>query len=137
VVGTLTLGFAAVDLEAMRRRSMSRLHGVAVAVYVATWGVIFVYGLPVAPLGSLNYVVPFVVRLAVATVFGGGQLLAGLIREERLLTGKAERLPPVPRHELTAEELTEAERYDEEWQREDRRRERERRRHPDDDVPVP
>jgi hypothetical protein len=124
VVGVLTAGFAVVDLEALRRRSISRLHGVAVAAYVLAWGVLAVYGLPIAPLGSLSYVVPFAVRLGAAIVFWGGELLADLVREERKLTGKAERLPPAPQHVLTARELAEAERYDDAWQVADRERER-------------
>jgi hypothetical protein len=124
VVGLLTAGFALVDLEALRRRSISRLHGAAVAAYVLAWGTLFVYGLPIAPLGALSYVVPFAVRLGVAIVFGGGQLLAGAVREEQKLTGKSEHLPPVPHHVLTEAELAEAERYDDEWQIADRARER-------------
>lgn len=137
VVGVLTAGFAAVDLEALRRRSMSRLHGAAVCVYVVAWGAIFEFGLPLPPIGPLNFIFPFVFRVGTAVVFSGGQLLADLIREERRLTGKAEPLPPPRHHDLTAEELAEAERYDEQWQREDRQRERERRRHPDRDLPLP
>jgi hypothetical protein len=124
VVGILTTGFALVDVEAMRRRSMSRMHGVAVAAYVLAWGTLFVYGLPIAPLGSISYVIPFAVRVGAAIVFAGGQLLAELVREERKLTGKSEPLPPVPHHLLTAAELAEAERYDDEWQIADRERER-------------
>lgn len=123
VVGALTAGFALVDLEALRRRSISRLHGVAVATYVLAWGTLFVYGLPIAPLGSLSYVIPFAVRLAATIVFAGGQLLAEAVREEQKLTGKAEKLPPVPHHVLTVDELAEAERYDDEWQIADRERE--------------
>ena len=124
VVGILTAGFALVDLEALRRRSLSRMHGVAVAAYVLAWGSLLVYGLPIAPLGSISYVIPFAVRVGAAVIFAGGQLVAELVREERKLTGKAQPLPPVPQHVLTADELAEAERYDTEWQVADRERER-------------
>lgn len=124
VVGILTTGFALVDLEALRRRSLSSMHGVAVAAYVLAWGTLLVYGLPIAPLGSISYVIPFAVRAGAAIVFAGGQLLAELVREERKLTGKSERPPPVPHHLLSADELAEAERYDAEWQIADRERER-------------
>jgi len=124
VVGILTAGFALVDLEALRRRSLSRMHGVAVAVYVLAWGSLLVYGLPIAPLGSISYVIPFAARVGAAIVFAGGQLLAEVVREERKLTGGSEQVPPVPHHVLTADELAEAERYDDEWQAEDRERER-------------
>jgi len=124
VVGILTAGFALVDLEALRRRSLSRMHGVAVAAYVLAWGSLLVYGLPIAPLGSISYVIPFAARVGAAIVFAGGQLLAELVREERKLTGRSEQLPPVPHHVLTADELAEAERYDDEWLAEDRERER-------------
>jgi hypothetical protein len=124
VVGILTAGFALVDLEALRRRSLSRMHGVAVAAYVLAWGSLLVYGLPIAPLGSISYVIPFAARVGAAIVFADGQLLAELVREERKLTGRSEQLPPVPHHVLTADELAEAERYDDEWLAEDRERER-------------
>jgi hypothetical protein len=126
MVAVLALAFAAVDLEALRRRSFSRWHGVSVAVYVAAWVVVAGLGLPVAPLGSLWWVFPVAMRLAVLAVFGGGQLLAGLVREEQSLAHPEQRPPKLPEPRLSEAELRTAEEYDAEWQLEDRERNRKR-----------
>jgi len=80
VVGAITLVFAAIDLEALRKRKMSRLHGAAIAVYVLSW--VLVFGLLRNGFAALY---PAAIRIAVAVVFAGGQLIAELIRGEQRL----------------------------------------------------
>ncbi|MFL5913304.1 MAG: hypothetical protein ACJ768_22390 [Gaiellaceae bacterium] len=121
-VASITASFAVVDFEALRRRSMSRMHGAAVAIYCLAWVVVAGLGLPIAPLGALWWVFPAAVRIAVAVAFVGGDLLAEAAREEQKLAHPELRDPPYPKHKLTAEELREAQGYDERWQREDRAR---------------
>lgn len=131
MVAVLALAFAAVDLEALRRRSFSRWHGVSVAVYVVAWVVVAGLGLPVAPLGSLWWVFPVTVRVAAVGIFAGGQLLAGLVREEQSLAHPEPRPPKLmPEPRLSEAELRTAEEYDAQWQLEDRERNRERARLP-------
>lgn len=128
VVGMLTLAFAAVDMEALRRRSFSRWHGASVAVYVVAWVIVGGLGLPVAPLGSLWWVFPVAVRVAAVAIFAGGQLLAGVVREEQSLAHPDRRPPMLPEPRLSEAELQTAEEYDAQWQVADRERNRERER---------
>lgn len=128
VVAVATLAFAVLDLEALRRRSMSRWHGASVAIYVLAWVIVIGLGLPIAPLGSVWWIFPVAVRIGVAAAFGGGQLLAEVIREEQLIAHPERRPPKLPSHNLSEEELRDAEAYDSEWQIEDRRRNRQRER---------
>ena len=126
-VVVITVAFAVVDFEALRRRTMSRMHGAAVAVYCLTWVVIAGLGLPIAPLGSLWWLFPAAVRIAAAVAFAGGSLLAELARaEQKLVHPELHHEVTYPKHKLTADELREAEAYDDEWQREDRARNRRR-----------
>ncbi len=37
-VAAITLAFAVIDISALSQRSMGRAHGLAVAIYIATWG---------------------------------------------------------------------------------------------------
>ena len=126
-VAAITGAFAVIDISALSRRSMGRAHGLAVAVYVATWVIVAGLSLPIAPLGSLWWVFPAAVRIAVVAMFGGGQILAEAVRVEQAITHPEQRDLPaaVPKHELTEEELRAAETYDAQWQIEDRQRNRE------------
>ena len=123
-VAVATLAFALVDLEALRRRRMSRWHGMSVAVYVAVWVIVIGLGLPIAPLGSLWWIFPAAVRIAVAVAFGGGQLIAGVIREEPLIVHPERRPPKLPHREVSEAELRDGEAFDAQWQIEDRTRNR-------------
>ena len=125
LVAAVTLAFAVVDLEALRRRSMSRWHGASVAVYAGVWVVVVGLGLPVAPLGSVWWIFPVAVRIAVAVIFGGGQLLAGAIREEQLIVHPERRPPALPKRDVSEAELRAGEDYDAQWQVQDRQRNRE------------
>jgi hypothetical protein len=126
-VAAITVAFAAIDLEALRRREMSRLHGASVALYAGGWVIVVGLGLPVAPLGPVWWVFPAGVRIAVAVMFSGGQLLAEAIREEQRIVHHEQR-PANARLEISEAELSAAEEFDAEWQAEDRRRNRERER---------
>jgi len=88
--------------------------------------------LPIAPLGSLWWVFPAAVRIAVVAMFAGGQILAEAVRVEQAITHPEQRHVPatVPKHKLTEEELRVAEAYDAQWQIEDRQRNREQSKKP-------
>ena len=125
-MSAITLMFAVIDLEALRRRSMSRWHGASVAIYIGVWVIVVGLGMPVAPLGSVWWVFPAAIRIAAAVMFGGGQLLAGVIREGWLIRHPDRRLPIVPMRKVSDAELRAAEEYDAQWQIQDRMRNRER-----------
>jgi hypothetical protein len=125
-VGAITLAFAVIDLNALSRRTMTRAHGAAVAVYVTTFVIVGGLSLPVAPLGSLWWVFPAAVRIAVFATIVGGQLLAGAVLAEQAIVHPQRRPPAVPQGRLTEAELRDAEAYDSQWQIEDRQRNRER-----------
>ncbi len=131
-VAAITLAFAVIDISALSQRSMGRAHGLAVAIYIATWGVVGGLSLPIAPLGSLWWVFPAAVRIAVVAMFAGGQILAEAVRVEQAITHPEQRHVPatVPKHKLTEEELRVAEAYDAQWQIEDRQRNREQSKKP-------
>ena len=128
LVAAITVAFAVVDVIALSRREMGRAQGVAIAVYVATWAIVVGLSLPIAPLGSLWWVFPAAVRIAVAAMFAGGQFLAGAFRVEQSIVHPEQRPKPVvvPKHKLTEEELRVAEAFDAQWQLEDRQRNHDR-----------
>jgi hypothetical protein len=117
-VGVATVAFAVIDLEALRRREMSRWHGFAVAIYVGTWGVVL--GLVRSRSGL--WFVPAAVRIGLAAVFGGGQLLAEAVREEQRIAHRERRKPRPGPPRISEDERRAAEEYDAHWQREDRER---------------
>ena len=105
---------------------MSRWHGASVAVYIGVWVIVIGLALPIAPLGSVWWIFPAAIRIAVAVIFGGGQLLAGAIREEQLIVHPERRPPVPPRRGVSEAELRAGEDYDAQWQVEERKRNRER-----------
>jgi hypothetical protein len=118
LVGLLTAGFAISDLLALSRRELGRKQGAAIAVYVASWGIVAVLGLPIAPLGSLWWVFPAAIRVAFAVMIIGGELLAEAVRAEQAIEHRHDPKPPsYPEHHLTAEELRTAEQYEAEWRK--------------------
>jgi predicted Zn-dependent protease with MMP-like domain len=127
-VGAITLAFAVIDLIALSRRDMGRPQGVAIAIYVTAWVVVSGLSLPIAPLGSLWWVFPAAVRIAVSTMLVGGQILAGTVRaEQAIVHHERQQAPPTrPRRELSEAELRVADAYDALWQVEDRQRNHER-----------
>jgi len=127
-VASITLLFAAIDLEALRSRSFSRFHGLAVALYVGAWGVVSL-SLPVTPVGAMWWLFPAAVRIAFSVMFAGGQLLAELVREEQALAHPERRPPAVPVRKVSEDELRAGELYDDQWQIEDRERNRMRELH--------
>ena len=139
VVVAITIAFTVVDLLALSPRNFGRVQGLAVALYIASWGIVLGLSLPIAPLGSLWWVFPWALRLAVTTTLIGGHLLAGAVRAEQAIAHPTLH-PPQPRErKLSPAELRRAEAYDAQWQAEDRQRnhelelhqrqEREHRRH--------
>ncbi len=96
IVGTLTVAFAIVDLEALRRREVSRWHWLAIAVYVGSWGVV---GLSAPNNGEVWLAFPVALRIAFGAVFFGGHLLAAAVREERRIAHPARRGPKARRPE--------------------------------------
>jgi hypothetical protein len=125
-VGVVTLGFAAVDILALSRRELGRPQGVAVAIYMTAWVVLLGLSLPVAPLGSLWWLFPAALRIAVVVAFAGGQVLAAAVRTEQGIVHPETRVATPPAHKLTEAELRTVEAYDAKWQAEDRERNRER-----------
>ena len=129
LVGAITLVFTGIDLLALSPRNMGRAQGVAIALFVGSWGIVIGLSLPLRPLGSLWWVFPFAFRIAVSVMLFGGNLLAGAIRTEQAIVHPERRPPEVHMRKVRDDELREGEAYDAQWQLEDRRRNRERELH--------
>ena len=123
IVGALTVAFAIVDLEALRRREMTRWHGFAVAVYVTAWGLVLGWALqPWTP--NIIWFLPAAVRIAIFVVLEGSEVLAAAVRKEQWIAHPERREPKYPPLEISDAQLHAAEEYDAEWQIEDRERNR-------------
>jgi hypothetical protein len=127
-VAALTVAFSVVDFIALDPRDLGRRQGWAVALYIGSWGIVLGLSLPIAPVGSLWWVFPWGLRLAVTAVLIGSTLLAWAARAEQAAT-HPDAHPKPPRPRISEAELRAAERYDAEWQAEDRERNREQELH--------
>ena len=125
VVVALTIAFSVVDFLALDPRNLGRKQGWAVALYIGSWGIVLGLSLPVAPAGSLWWVFPWGLRLAVTIVLIGSALLADAFRAEQAIVHPDAHPPPPPKPRISDAELRSAERYDAQWQAEDRERNRE------------
>ena len=89
-VAAITVAFAFIDLEALRRRGWGRWHSISVVLYVGGWVIVAGVGLPVQ--GSPGWgVFPAAVRIAVIAFFVGGHVLAEAIRGEQWLAHRQRR----------------------------------------------
>ena len=86
VVALITVAFSVVDFIALDPRYLGRKQGWAVALYIGSWVIVFGLSLPVAPVGSLMWVFPWGLRLAVTAVLIGSNLLAGAARVQNRAT---------------------------------------------------
>jgi hypothetical protein len=129
VVALITVAFSVVDFIALDPRDLGRKQGWAVALYVGSWGIVLGLSLPVAPVGSLRWIFPWGLRLAVTAVLIGSTLLAGAARVEQAHTHPELYPPQPPKPQISESEFRAAERYDEQWQAEDRERNREQELH--------
>jgi hypothetical protein len=123
------LAFSVVDFIALDPRDLGRRQGWAVALYIGSWGIVLGLSLPVAPVGSLWWVFPWGFRIAVTAVLVGSSLLAGAFRVEQAVTHPDAHRSPPPKPRISQAELSAAERYDAQWQAQDRERNRERELH--------
>ena len=86
-VVALAVAFSVVDFFALDPRELGRKQGWAVALYVASWGILIGLSLPIAPVGSLWWTFPWAFRIAVAAALVGGH-----VPLERLAPSKLSRI---------------------------------------------
>jgi len=126
LVAVITLVFTGVDLLALSPRNMGRAQGLAIALFVGSWGILIGLSLPLPPLGSIWWVFPLAFRLAVSVILLGGNVIAGAIRTEQAIVHPERRPPEIHMRKVSDDELREGEAYDAQWQIEDRERNRRR-----------
>jgi hypothetical protein len=134
-----TAVFALVDLDALSRRRIGRVHSISLIAYLISWAV-----WPVAfwryqeTHGAWAWLFPAGVRIAVLAVFVGGRLLASAVRGEQAIAHRSSASRPAPTHSeepmtVSPEELAAEEAFEKEW----RKAEHERLDRPRGGAPTP
>ncbi len=103
-VAAATLIFALIDLDALSRRRIGRVHRLSLVAYIASFAVL---ALAFARTPDV-WLFPTAVRLAVVAILIGGRLLAGSVRTgERLMhPGSTDPEEPTDRTDMSSEEMS-------------------------------
>jgi hypothetical protein len=101
-VAAATVMFAVIDLDALSKRRIGRVHTVSLIAYLASFGVIALAFLHTSGV----WVFPAVVRIAIVAILIGGRMLAGSARTgERLV--HPEHNEPEDWRDMSMEEMEE------------------------------